>query len=735
MNSVIPIQEPAIPWRLRSDLQIQAADLTADAAAWTIKDPLRLTYFSAEAEEMAFLKLLDGKNSLSQILHLLSLQFPNTDFSTDNLRQFLSSSVNGGLLRATVPGHSQRLNAIRKRQNSHAWLRRSLSLLTYRFRGIDPSRILCSLDRVFGWIFSIRCLILAASICGFAALIVYARREQLESELPSISTLFTATNLPILALSVLFVKVLHEFGHGLTCRHYGGECHELGILVVGIVPLLYCDVSDSWLQQDRRKRMLVAAAGIATELFLAAVFALLWSVSRNGFLHAFFLNVMIVCSLNTILINGNPLLKYDGYYVVSDWFGIPNLGAESRAAAVAVIDQVVLGYTNSPPMRRSVGFRLAMVSFGAASMVYRVLVVVTLLWFMHGTFKSWHLESLTGILVLSIAAGSVIAAIRGIRERITMVDETPNRRRRAFLGLCVLGFLVLCAVCVPFPYSLHAPFTLTPGLSSPIFALEEGEIEPRVQDGDQVQAGDTIAVFRNDGLESLVAQASGEYQVAATRANALATQRSKNSEVANALPAAEKVAQSRKARFEKLLLKEKNLTVASPVAGTVFSPRNRPRPRAQQTDGIEWFGQPLDPEVRSVWMSRQTLLCWVGTNEDFRAICLFPQEDIDLIYDGATAILTFASMPSAALQGNVTQRRTMPETMIDRELILNRMVVASPESSTPNETYFGVAVSIEAASSAHLPPLYSSGYAKVECRPVSLASRAWRYLCHTFTFN
>jgi len=735
MKSAIPDEEPAITWRLRSDLQIQAADSGADASTWTIKDPLRLTYFSAEAEEMAFLKLLDGTNSLNQVLRLLGSLFPDTDFSADNLRQFLVSAVNGGLLCACVPGHSQRLNAIRKRQNSHAWLRRSLSLLTHRFRGIDPTRILYSLDRLFGWIFNIRCLILAVSICVFAALIVFTRREQLQSELPGISSLFTAANLPILVLSVLFVKILHEFGHGLTCRHYGGECHELGILIVGIVPLLYCDVSDSWLQQDRRKRMLVAAAGIATELFLAAVFAVLWSISRNGFLHAFFLNVMLVCSLSTILINGNPLLKYDGYYVVSDWFGIPNLATESRAAAIAAVDQIVLGYSNSPLMRRSLRFRLAMVTFGAASIVYRGLVIVTLLWFMHGTLKTWHLESLTGVLVLSVAAGLAIAAIRGIRERITMTNEIPKRRRRAFLGLCGLGFIVVCVACVPLPYSLNAPFTLTPGLSSPIFAMEEGEIEARVRAGDQVQAGDIIAVFRNDGLESLVAHASGEYQVAVTRANALATLRSKNSEVANALPAAEKAAQSRRARFEKLLLKEKNLTVFSPVAGTVFSSRNKPRPRVQQTEGIGWFGQPLDPEIRTVWISRQTLLCWVGTNKDLRAICLFPQEDIDLIHDAAAATLTFASMPSATLEGHVTQRRNMPETTIDRELVLNSMILASSGSNTTNETYFGVAVSISPDDSAPLPPLYSSGYARIRCRPVSLASRAWRFLCHTFTFH
>ena len=734
MLSAVETREPALPWRLRSDLQIQEADSSV-VATWTIKDPLRLTYFYAAAEEMVFLNLLDGRTSLNGILNQLRQQFPESEFSAENLRQFLLSAVNGGLLRACVPGHSHRLNEIRKRQLSQATLRRMLSLLTHRFRGIDPTPILNVLDRTIGWIFQIRCMIAGVMFCTLAASMVVARHAQLESELPGISSLFTATNLPMLALSILFVKILHEFGHGLTCRHYGGECHELGLLVVGFMPLLYCDVSDSWLQQDRRKRMLVSAAGIGTELFLAAAFAMLWTVSRHGFLHTFFLNVMIVTSLNTVLVNGNPLLKYDGYYVVSDWLGIPNLAGESRAAAIAVFDRVVLGFSGTLLTRRSSGMHWAMATYGAASMVYRVLVMTTLLWFMYATLKAWHLESLTSVLVVSVAAGLVIAAVRGIRERTRVASSSPEQRRRAIIGLGVVGSLLLIALFVPFPYSVEAPFTLTPGVSSPIYAVEDGAIEPQVSAGKVILAGDVIAVLENAALESAVTQARGDFLVAKARAAALATQRSISSQVASALPAAEKAVLAREARLAKLLQKEQNLTVISPIGGTVFSSRNRPRPRTQLQEGLGWFGEPLNPEVRSVWITRQTLLCWVGTEKDLRAFCLLPQEDIELINDGAAVTLTFASLPAAAVAGRVSQRKTIPETSVDRELIANRMVSVIPETNRPGETLFGVAVSLVPDSANSIPPLYSSGYAKIRCAPASLASRVWRFVCHTFTFQ
>jgi putative peptide zinc metalloprotease protein len=734
MSSASKTLDPCLPWRLRPDLLIQTAEANV-AATWTIKDPLRLTYFYAEAEEMAFLRLLNGRTSLVEILEQLRQQFPESEFSAENLRQFLLSAVNGGLLRACVPGHSLRLNAIRQKQISQAPLRRVLSLLTYRFRGIDPTPVLNILDRTVGWIFQIRFLVAGLLFCGLALVMVLARRGQLESELPGISSLFTATNLPVLALSLLFVKILHELGHGLTCRHYGGECHELGILFVGFMPLLYCDVSDSWLQQDRRKRMLVSAAGIGTELLLAAGFGVLWAISRHGFLHTFFLNVMIVSSLNTILINGNPLLKYDGYYVLSDWLAIPNLASESRAAAISVIDRIVLGISGTMLINRSLGFHWAMAAFGVASMTYRILVITTLMWFMYGMLKLWNLESLISVLVASVVAGFAIAGVRGIQERIRQLNAVPERRLRAVFGLSLVGGLLLIVLFVPLPYSVQAPFTLTPGVCSPIYAVEDGAIEAEVSVGDAVRVGDVVAVLHNTTLESAVTEARGDLLVARARLAALSTQRSTNSQVASALPAAEKAVKSRESRLQKLLQKEQNLTIASPASGTVFAPRNRPRPRAHLHEGTGWFGQPLNPEVRSVWITRQTLLCWVGTEEDLRAVCLFPQEDIELIEDNAEVTLTFASLPAVPVSGTVSQRKVIPETSVDRELIVNRMVSVAPETARPAETLFGVAASLQLDSATSLPPLYSSGFASIRCPPASVASRAWRFICHTFTFQ
>jgi len=231
-------------------------------------------------------------------------------------------------------------------------------------------------------------------------------------------------------------------------------------------------------------------------------------------------------------------------------------------------------------------------------------------------------------------------------------------------------------------------------------------------------------------------RAGGELRLAQARATALSTRRSSSTEAANALPSALKAVQSRESRLASLQLKQNDLTIVSPASGTVFPPRNKPRPTAQQSLDSAWFGLPLSPQNRSAWMASQTLLCWIGQPDDLRVFCLLTQQDIELIGDNALVTVTFASLPSSPMTGRVRQRKTIPESAVDRELVANHMVaVSNAATNRPGETLFGVYVALDTSSARTIPPLYSTGYASVNCAPVSLARRAWRFMCHTFTFR
>ena len=134
-----------------------------------------------------------------------------------------------------------------------------------------------------------------------------------------------------LAIALAVVKVVHELGHALTCRHFGGDCHEVGVLLLLLhaLPVLQ-RLRRLALSRANGTRIAVSAAGIAVEVFLAAIATFLWWFSAPGCSIRLCLNIMLVCSLSTLLFNGNPLLRYDGYYVLADLLEVPNLGQQSR---------------------------------------------------------------------------------------------------------------------------------------------------------------------------------------------------------------------------------------------------------------------------------------------------------------------------------------------------------------------------------------------------------------------
>ncbi|MFM7831438.1 MAG: hypothetical protein ACKPJD_06585, partial [Planctomycetaceae bacterium] len=217
-----------------------------------------------------------------------------------------------------------------------------LQRLSFRWRGPDPTPLLdwlvpC-LQRL--WQPQFARLLPGFVLLAFAAVLLSLSR--LQAELPDLAALLTVTNLTALAIAITAARLLHELGHAIACRWFGGECHELGVMVIVFFPLLYCDVSDSR-RFPTAQRIAVAAAGIVVELLLAATAAVLWLLSYPGFLHSLFLNLLLFCSLNTLLINGNPLLRYDGYYVLSDLLAIPNLWQQAVGAARQLGSRILLG--------------------------------------------------------------------------------------------------------------------------------------------------------------------------------------------------------------------------------------------------------------------------------------------------------------------------------------------------------------------------------------------------------
>ena len=176
-----------------------------------------------------------------------------------------------------------------------------------------------------------------------AALLIGVQFDDFQSKLPSFNAFFAAKNWLLLAAVLGCTKVLHEFGHGLSCKHFGGECHEMGVMLLVLTPCLYCNVSDSWMLPNKWRRAAIGAAGMYVEVVLASLCTWIWWFTEPGLLHYTCLNIMFVSSVSTILFNANPLLRYDGYYICSDLMEVPNLRQKSNQILTRKLSEYCLG--------------------------------------------------------------------------------------------------------------------------------------------------------------------------------------------------------------------------------------------------------------------------------------------------------------------------------------------------------------------------------------------------------
>ncbi len=724
--------QTVIPWIMRRDLEVLPAD--ESLGAWTIKDPVRLTYFRVESTELEFLRMLDGQRSLESVVQQLTQDFSGMKFSKQNLATFLMTAVRAGLLIPVQPGYGSQLAAQARSARTTAIVTKLFSLISHRFRGIDPTGLLKVLDRRLGWLYHPRILLAGGMFVVVTACMVLLRWSQLQAELPKIGELLTIQHALSLGLIIAVIKLLHEIGHGLTCCHYGGECHEMGCIVVGFLPLLYCDVSDSWRERNRGHRIQVAAAGIVVELFLAAVFGVLWMASVPGFLHAMFLNVMLVCSLNTILVNGNPLLRYDGYYVLSDALRFPNLGPESRRAATAVVDRLILGLSRPEELRYTGLSRIAVPVFGAVSLVYRVFVLVAILLLVHGVLKPYRLEGIVWMFAASVSAGMLWGVFSLIRQRLRLILPSAPRRQRAAVGLVMLLVLLGTSLFWPLPYSIEVPFTLTPGVNSPVYVSAAGAVEESPGYGAHVRQEQLLAQLRNPQLILLVVQLEGELELREVRLQHLTTSRSTSKSSAMAIPAARKAVQNTQQRLQTARRKAERLRLLSPRSGQLYPPRSRLLTNESQLTPGFWQGTPLAAENHAAWLEEQTLIGWVGSEAGFRAHAFVPQESVEFMAENAFASLTFNSKPGQPVSGTVEKIGSQPETSVPPELAVTGMLAVRQLNGLLSDTRFVVHVRLD-VSQRPVPPLYATGFARIVCAPRSLASRCWRLLSHTFAFE
>ena len=505
--SAAPTLAPALPFgqsaehlkvKLRPDLVVQP-QFYEGMTHYVIKDPLALKYFRFKIEEYFLLQQFDGKQTLQEVKKAFERKYRPQTISIEDLTRFAAQLHEAGII---LIDSAEQAKVLIRRRKKNRWRKVwafLANILFIKIPIIDPERLLSRMYPYFRWIFTRAFITVSVLSMLLAVSLVVSQWKTFYDKLPDFQSFFNWWTIMSFWVSLAVVKIIHEFGHGLTAKHYGGEVHEMGILFLVLTPALYCDVTDSWLLPNKWNRIWISAAGIYVECFLASLATFVWWYSTPGLLNSLAMATMFICSVNTILFNANPLLRYDGYYVMADWLEIPNLRIKSTQFFSYLIQEKVLGLEIPVQSYLPRSRRYLFVIYAAASYVYRWFVSFAILWFLSQFLKKWKLESVAYLLAVAACVPLLGMPVYQIGKFLS----TPGRLRkvkkaRAAAYAAAAIALVTGILLIPTPLRIQGSMVLNLARPLELYAEVEGRlVELNVKNGDWVKKDTVLAKLSN----------------------------------------------------------------------------------------------------------------------------------------------------------------------------------------------------------------------------------------------
>jgi len=752
-DSLVSSSARKMPVRKRDDLSARRQRYLGQSY-WIVKDPVGLNYFRFQEEEYAILQMLDGQTSLDEIKERFEAEFPPQKITLEELQQFLGQLHRSGLIVVSVPGQGRQLRKRRDERRRQEILAALTNVLCIRFKGIDPERFLNWLYPKVRWLFHPAVLAMCMLLALSALTLVLVEFDVFRSRLPGFHQFFSAKNALLLAASLAFTKVLHELGHGLTCKHFGGECHEIGIMILVLTPCMYCNVSDSWMLPNKWHRAAIGAAGVFVEVTLAAIATFIWWFTQEGLLHYLALNVMFICSVSTILFNANPLLRYDGYYVLLDVVEIPNLRQKATTILSRKMGHWLLGLEppDDPflPERNQSFFAL----YTVAAVTYRWFILASILMFLYKVFEPYGLK----VVGQAIAAASIYGLLFQPIYKLGKFFYVPGRwhkvkKPRMYASLCGLGLLVLAFLFWPLPYHIMSTLEMQVLDAKTVYVAVPGKLEEvKVKPGDRVrgpvygergeliQEGQALAQLTSVDLDLEIQALQGERDQYAMQLENLKQRlryddpraNSRIAEKEEALRTVEEQLAEKKRDRSRLLLK-------APKDGVVLPPPWIQRREDRQGPLPTWSGTPLEPENLGCYLEEGTQVCLVGDPTQMEAVLVIDQGDIDFVAPGQEVEIKLDGLPHDTFTGKIA--KISEEEMSHSPRRLSRK--AGGELATETDPQSGAERPMSTSYQASVPlpdpdglfRIGLRGTAKIHVRNQTLAQRVWRFVTSTFNFK
>ena len=477
---------------LRTDLDLFRGEPETDGSAtWIVFDPVSDKYYRLSEEDHQIISCMSENLELDAFLEKVKNCGIHAD--KDKIMKILSFLNQSNLM---LPVYKMTEDKVEKHQ---AMKRRNLIhliLYTYLFFKIpllSPDRFL---DRTVNFVKTIfnKWTFLTLGViagCGYLCLIV--RWQKLTEEF--ISTI-NFQGMVRYSIAVVIIKCVHEFAHAYTAKAVGIRVRRMGMAFIVFFPRLYTDLTDSWRIPDRHKRFLIDGSGILSEIIIGGWAALAWAYAGPGLTQAVAYYIFTVSIISTALINGNPFIRYDGYYLLMDLVGIDNLQMRGTERIRELFRKYCLGI-DYKPNDNTIGWKkYFLIIFGISAFIYRIFLYTSIILVVY-----YYFEKAIGIVLLMLEVYLLVVKPFLTETKMIMALKNKIKTRNYIISLSGAGILLL-TLFMPLPWNIAIPCEVKPAVSNMVYARTDGFLEELcVKDRGSVKKGDVIFKQANPFIE------------------------------------------------------------------------------------------------------------------------------------------------------------------------------------------------------------------------------------------
>ncbi len=503
---------------------------------------------------------MDGERSLQHIWDEACVTLGDQMPTQDDVIGLVSKLFRANVLHSDTLPDMEALNRRRELVERQKLMQKIKSPLALRLPLLDPERLLNATWPMVAPLFSRWMGVVWLLVIGVGLLLAGIHWQALTGNLSD--RVLGMENLLLLALIYPIVKTFHELGHAYAVKKWGGEVHEIGVMFLVFFPVPYVDASSASAFRDKYQRMLVGAIGIMVEAFIAALAMVVWTLVEPGLVRALALNTMMIAGVSTLFFNGNPLLRFDAYYVLADFLEIPNLANRANQYVGYWSKRYIMGVRGliSPAASRREAGWLAF--YAVASYVYRIAIMLTISIFIAATYL------FVGVLLAGWTLyGTILKPLAKLLAQPFTNPQLQLKPRRTWSVVVgsVTGVVLLMAV-IPFPYATYSQGVLSAPENSQLRVSAAGVVtEVLANPGQWVEPGDVILRLSDPSLEARVAVLAAQLKEAQARLQASVRDRVEAGIQRELL-------QFQQQEYERALSLREGLTLTAHRSGTLILP-------------------------------------------------------------------------------------------------------------------------------------------------------------------